>query len=252
MHWLEEWRKRNGVDRRALARAADCSEELIYRIETLHTVTQKDIAMRIADCVGATPEQYNSLVNEIHYGKWSPEKKPAMLRQKAVSPPVSKREYICRGRRTRPLYSINLDCKPVTRYETLAEASEMTKLSQDYICRRCREGLQTNEFELNGVTFRYVDDWENGNVDMDSLKRWAAFSKEQRRLGIQRSRKSCLLTLGDETRSIDEWAEALGVCKNTIKARMQAGMPMEKVLSRKNLKRRKDNESGCKNMPAGE
>lgn len=72
MHWITEYRKKMQIGRLRFARAARCSERLIFMLEEGQGITHPIIANRIAEMCGATAEQRDSIAHGKHSGEWAP------------------------------------------------------------------------------------------------------------------------------------------------------------------------------------
>lgn len=274
MHWLEAWRQKNDVSRGQLARAANCSVRLITLIEETGTIIQKDIAGRIADCTGATQSKYRKLVHKNHWNAWTPDPErfrcaaaklernhngkktaledfapctisPAAVKKtepqrkpKAGQKKVARKQKTpMQNRKSKAIYMINTDCKPVVKFISLAHAMAATGNCASNIQSRCEEQVAKKEFTAGGYTFRYADDWDKGRVDMDGLCEAAEKFKSQRAKGVFYIGNKLMLSYEGRIGTVAEWSKIIGICQSTIRDRIRADMPIEAILSKERKER---------------
>ena len=248
MHWLEKWRKEMQCSREQLAKEVGCSEYLIWILENQRKgVTHKNIANRIAEITGATVKQRDSLVHKKHRGTWQPPTKQTATRKAEInSSPKQQSEdehriaWKCSGFR-RPVLQINLECKPVVRFESMREAAESICHPPTFVADRCRGKLKGNEFEPLGYTFRYEDEWnaEAAKALMPTAQR----AKEQRATGVVKFGNTYYITLDGETKPLYQWEEETGLRSATIIRRIARGMSIKDALSEPDMRgRKKQNE----------
>lgn len=183
MHWLTKWRReyrhkdgRTGISKEELAklvrnRDTGCSAVLIGIVEN-GGITHPEIARRIAKVTGATAEQYNSMVHEMHHGGYVPnaprkitdfklEKKPQPLTPGVI--PENAREVVC----------IDIAGNVVSRHPSQMEAAGKHGCSVSAVVNRCHHRISkhTSEFKLlDRITFRFADEWD-GLTREECLKR---------------------------------------------------------------------------------
>lgn len=179
MNWIATWcNQRCGRNERCdrcskecaprfeIAKAVGCSEQLVWMLMNHHDcVTQVNIANRIADYLGATEEQRDSIVAPKHRGTWKPNPK-----RKAKKP---------RARRKNPRYRtvVAVDCigNVVRRFPSLRSAGAYVGMTGEAIAYRCNHlHTEKDEFENVGITFRYENEWEKMTTEeriRDLMKR---------------------------------------------------------------------------------
>lgn len=108
----------------------------------------------------------------------------------------------------------------------------------------CEEWRDFIAFEKWAVANGYKEDLtidrinNNGNYEPDNC-RWTSIKEQQRN-----RRSNHLLTFKGETHCINEWAEILGISRETIKNRLGYGWDIEKVLTEP-IHRKERRKEGC-------
>ena len=181
--WIEDFRRRFGLDRFELAEIAGVSEALIYILENQRkAITHPLLANRIAEACGATAAQRDSIVAEKHRGTWTPParpkprpkpKRPEVPKVKLQKPQEEARQDYMRGA-AKAVVAIAPDGEVLQRYESLSEAIDATGVCGASISRRCMRMIQ-QEFAATGFTFRYADEWDG----MNGWQRRADLSKRR-------------------------------------------------------------------------
>lgn len=171
MNFIEEWCKnrcslKNACDvctetcfpRFRLAEAVGCSEYLIWILmNERNGKTHPLIADAIADYIGATSEQRDSIVDKKHHGKYKPNPKRKFQNRK-------------RFRRTswnaKGVVAIDRVGNIVKRYDSSVEAAEQFGCSSSSIAYRCnRYRISKDEFKPYGMTFRFSAEWDQMTED---------------------------------------------------------------------------------------
>ena len=79
-----------------------------------------------------------------------------------------------------------------------------------------------------GLTLERID--VNGDYSQTNCK-WAT-PKEQ----ANNRRNTLFIEYNEECHTVSEWAEILGICRSTISNRYYRGLPIEKVLSKEDMR----------------
>lgn len=134
-----------------LAHAVKCSEATIWNLIFCNGyITHPGIADRIADYVGATSEQRDSIVHASKRGSYVPNRS-CKLEFVSKAFPGSK-EVVALDR-------VGLE---VMRFPSIAEAAKKFKTSSNSVSTRCRRkgSASCDEFLSCGFTFRYAAEWD--------------------------------------------------------------------------------------------
>jgi ribosome-binding protein aMBF1 (putative translation factor) len=177
--WIEEARTARGLTRSELAEICRISETLVYILEEwTAAVTHPKLASRIALALGATAEQRDAIVNEIHRGKWTPKADSgwakrmekylaakAALRRAEADADARARAYDFThphgSPRRRPIVAVNRQGREVARYDCIAICSEKEGLSDPSIRQRCNRKMLGGEFVRDrAATYRWADEWD--------------------------------------------------------------------------------------------
>lgn len=143
--------KRKCIPRRELSEATGCSERLIDLLQSERgAVTHPKIADRIADYLGATPEERDKIVARKHRGTYT----PGCSTPKPISdssPAWNAKEVVVIGKNGEEL----------DRFKSATCAAQSINSYKDNVIIRCRRSLTAfDEFAAFGVTFRYADEWD--------------------------------------------------------------------------------------------
>lgn len=144
--------------RRRLAEETGCSEQLTD-ILVLGGITHPGIADRLADFMGATPRQRDSIVDKKHRGTYHPSPKP---KRKAV-PPKPEPEEPRTDQRVVGVVALDRLGKEIARFESAWAAAEKIGCNPKTIQTRCAGKLSGDgdEFRKYGMTFCYTNDWDS-------------------------------------------------------------------------------------------
>jgi hypothetical protein len=189
MHWLEKWRRDfqrkdggTGIGRDELAKMIhkpgtyanpaseiNCSAVLIAILEG-GGITHPEIANRIADITGATAQQRDMLVHEIHRGTYVPGAKENRTKSGKRPAPTDPGYKPANAREV-----VRIDIFGRTeRYASVLDAAHAAGCSAGTVQTRCRRALsaKTNEFLIRDHTWRYADEWEamTPEAQMDDLR----------------------------------------------------------------------------------
>ena len=158
--WIEDYREANGLELDDFARRVNqvgrkmrpplhgtVSDTLIYMLERAKVPrTHPRIAAAIATVCRATPEQYDSIVDNAHKGTW---------------------EYVdiigntANAQVTTGIGVVKIDdsARIVQRYASIQTAAKCNDLSQDTIKTRCERKVKREFSASNPFTFRYAKEW---------------------------------------------------------------------------------------------
>ena len=150
-------RRERGWTQRQLAREAGCSWGMIDMLENMtDCVTHPEIADGICRALGASDEQYRSIIPGIRRNEPRPERKPAPQEHKppdsAQGPPVNTAR--------RPVVAISPEGKEVERYESVIAAADAYDVNECCIRDRCLGRIRRGEYRFMGVSFRYANEFD--------------------------------------------------------------------------------------------
>lgn len=166
MNWIGTWCKArcdigNSCDncraqclpRMRIASAVGCSEGLIWILmNEAGGVTHHAIADRIADYLGATAEQRDSIVHKTHKGTYKP--------NTTGKPQRFSNSYCAQSAKS--VVAINRFGKVIKRYDSIKAAADSARLHGASVTYRCnRLCTAEDEFKDLGMTFRFEEDWNN-------------------------------------------------------------------------------------------
>lgn len=140
------------IPREQIATAVKCSEHLIWILMYQRgAVIQPLIANAIADYIGATVEERDSIVHPKHRGTWKPD-------------PKRKNMYLNRtGKRSDAKAVVAIDRLGyiVKRFPSMKDASRYVGCTSVTVANRCNYViLDKDEFSPYGLTFRYESEWD--------------------------------------------------------------------------------------------
>lgn len=159
--WIEDYRRREGLELYELARKLNkyrrehypeqcgtITDSLLYMLERdKNAVTHPLIANVIAEVCGATVEQRDMIVADIHKGTWEPEKETPVLRPKRV--PIG----------AKPVVKIDRNRNIVGWFESVADASRRDGHNETVVRNRCKHRANYEFNSLFPYTYRYEDEW---------------------------------------------------------------------------------------------
>lgn len=120
-----------------------------------NTVTHPDIANDIADYIGATAEERDSIVAKPHRGKWKPGKKAGHT---ATTRSLGKMRG---GMNSKPVVAIDKTGAELARFPSAMSAAASMLCSNSYVGSRCdRTFTAADEFGTFSFTFRFLHDWD--------------------------------------------------------------------------------------------
>lgn len=167
MNWIGRWCKSkcttdNDCDhcselclpRFNIAHACGISEYLVWILMNEQGgVTHPEIADDIADYLGASVEERDSIVHSIHRGTWQPGKH----KKKPVMPFMDGRG----GHNAIPVVAIDKTGREIARFYSAAQASIVMGCSDGTVLTVCKRAYPyTDEFKRRCFTFRYSDEWD--------------------------------------------------------------------------------------------
>ena len=137
-----------------ISKAVGCSEYLIWILMNQHGgVTHPEYADAIADYLGATEEERDSIVAPQHRGTWKPNPKRKYFEE--AEEPVAWN--------AKAVFVIDSVGDIIARYKSVDAAANRMRVEPSFVSRRCNRALgpKTNEFTPYGFTFRFEDDWKH-------------------------------------------------------------------------------------------
>lgn len=235
MHWIEEWMRgkcsmlqpscyecrQMCAPKLILAQNARIPIRLIDDLLYSGDITHPNFADRIADYIGAAPEQRDSLVHEIHHGKYIPGK---TIRKKSAAP---KAERLANRRGA--VVMIDSSGNELGRFHSVTAAAEYAKKGEKFISHRCNRliGPTTNEFSALKASFRWAEAWDK-------------LSREERVEDIRNPLRvagpcSCsampkTYNYMGESHTLTEWARIADLPAKTLKKRIKNGWSMEDAI----------------------
>lgn len=137
--------------RKELSEATGCSEQLVELLQSAHgAVTHPNIADRIADYIGVSPEERDEIVADKHNGTYIPG---------TSTPPPFIEPYLSWN--ARYIVVLNRYGTELCRYGSADKVSYHTGASSGCILTRCKRELTVvDEFDAHGITFRFADEWD--------------------------------------------------------------------------------------------
>lgn len=180
MNWIGTWCKnRCGLDRNCdhctetciprirIANAVNCSEHLIWILMNQDNgMTHPNIANAIAEFMGATAEQRDSIVHSKYRGTWQPNDKSESKRGKHYG-----------IWNASPVVAVNRRGNIIKRFSSMKSAARYMNCSPYMVHSRCnRTYLEKDEFDPIGVTFRLEAEWSN----MTQQERFEDISKRRK------------------------------------------------------------------------
>ena len=165
MNWIGKWcreRCEHGKDcnecsevcipRFRLSAAVGCSEYLIWLLMFGDgNTTQHNIADRIADYIGASAEERDSIVSAEHRGTYIPNPNRRFNTTEKTSSAWN----------AKPVVAIDRLGFVIARYPSLEKAADSIGCEKHPISIRCNKiGPRCDEFKSYGMSFRFEDEWE--------------------------------------------------------------------------------------------
>ena len=161
--WIEDYRRKEGLELDEFARRVNrhsrkmnppllctVTDELIYILERdKKSKTHPLIANSIAEVCGATVEQRDSIVAEIHRGTWSPDT------QKQVVIPEPKKHV----NGAMPVVKVDLHGNIIAYFESVMDAGVQEPHSTDYVRKRCKRRVEYEFTPERPYTYRYESEW---------------------------------------------------------------------------------------------
>lgn len=160
--WIEDYRTANDLELDEFARRVNqvgrkmrpplrgtVSDTLIYMLERAKVPrTHPRIAAAIATVCRATPEQYDSIVADVHKGTW---RYTDLSRNavKAVETPAAKQ-----------VVKVDDGARIIQRYASIQNAAYCNDLSSDTVKARCEHKLKREFSESCPFTYRYAREWD--------------------------------------------------------------------------------------------
>ena len=239
MHWLEDWMRRECcLDRKpdcracrdmcipkiVLAKETGVPMRLIDRIIYDGWITHPNFADAIADFTGALPWQRDSMVNEIHRGKWKPGRRRKRKTAKAEYTGDSHYKW-----KERPVVLIDRKGNERKRFAGAQAAADYAGKGRNYIYSRCERRIsqQTDEFARTEESFRWADEWDR----MSPEERAEDVRNKYRESGkCTCSAMPRVFEFQGERHTIAEWARICMLPESTLRERIKAGWDIEKAI----------------------
>lgn len=165
MNWIGTWCKQRCelekncdecyeicTPRIGIANAVKCQEHLIWILMNQRGgVTHPNIANAIANYIGATEEERDSIVAPIHRGTWKPDpKKKNAARSRLYSSQCAL-----------PVVAVDRLGRVLRRFPSIRLAAAHIGCSTDVVAKRCHcVDMNKDEFVPYGMTFRFEPDWD--------------------------------------------------------------------------------------------
>lgn len=162
--WIEDYREREGLALDEFTKLvnmhgrkvdppleAPVSDTLIHILErSKHGVTHPRIANVIAEVCGATAEQRDMIVADIHRGQWKP-KEPQ---------PVVVKATIKKQNGGKAVVKIDKHGNTVGWFESIADAARREPHDEGVIRSRCKRRVTCEFTNIVPFTYRYADEWD--------------------------------------------------------------------------------------------
>lgn len=156
-----------------LSEETGVSEHLLWILQNQSGgITHPEIADCIADYIGATAEERDSIVHKGHHGTYAPNpSNPAFICRVHRKPGV---------RTSRFVVAIDVAGDVVMQFSSMEEAARRMGCSVRTVYSRCnRVSSGKSEFELLGVSFRFMNEWagmtdKERKMDIVSVRNRAA------------------------------------------------------------------------------
>ena len=188
MNWIGRWCKEHCqidkdcdhcsdlcLPRFNIARAVNCSEYLIWILVNQNGgITHPEIANAIADYIGATAEERDSIVAMEHRGKWKPNTNRAFFE------PDSSWQLVPRHGNGKSVVVVDRVGEVIARYSSITTAASRMRVDNGLVSRRCNHigSDLRDEFEPNSFTFRFADEWD-------------VLTPEERRANVRNMKERC-------------------------------------------------------------
>lgn len=196
--WISEYREAHGMELDDFARAVNryghrrmiprmvctITDTLVHMLESdKNCVTHPVIANAIAEYCGATPQQRDMIVAEVHRGDWKPRQGVKYAR-----PSQSMFNNVPNG--AKPVVKIGMSGNVLAAYESVADAARKELHSEDFIRKCCQRRAKGDMILAVPYTFRFQSEW-------------VAMTREGQLMDIQRHGEVMDVIRGD-----DEWTQA--------------------------------------------
>lgn len=268
--WITDFREAHGLTLEELGRAIRyqgrkkdppmrVSDILLENLETRKNYrTVPALADLIAETCGATAQQRDELVLEQYRGTWKPTGKDAIartmaaakagttvtksatVRQASAQPVVKKTRAVAEARGVpktsgpiRPVVTIDRDGNVLRRFGTVQAAAVYMGKGKEYVRKRCKGLISSDEYDEAGITYRYADEWDGmtGDQRLDAAKNAGTvyIRQETHNQPVVAVDKSGHIR---RFRSIKETARATGDSKPVICQRINGASSKRTVFSR--------------------
>ena len=196
MNFIAKWcHERCGVDAECSKCSAECkpravlsdqtciSEHLLWILQNQRGgITHPNIADRIADYIGSTPAERDTIVHRRHRGTYIPNPKNPGLKRNKPKPSEPWRP----GTDTCAVVAIDENGKEVARYSSMNNAAVTFGCDYSAVRHRCDKTITySDEFTSLGISFRYYGEWKNLSAaerkeDIEYIKRRNAANRKRR------------------------------------------------------------------------
>lgn len=211
MNFIGKWcHKRCGVDAECGKCTVECkprsvlsdqtcvSEHLLRILQNQHGgVTHPKIADRIADFIGATPEERDSIVHKKHRGTYTPNpKNPALKRNKVRR--IETPEVYRPNTPTSVIAVINSNGRILATHNSLNDVAIQYGCNVSLVRNRCEKSIvYYDEFSELGVSFRYYEQWKDlsdtdRKKDVDFIRQRNAENRRSQKAKSKKKRKGDL------------------------------------------------------------
>lgn len=236
MHWIEEWMRSECsmlqpgcrdcrqmcAPKLVLAQNARIPIRLIDDLLYSGYITHPNFADRIADYIGATPEQRDSLVHEQHRGKYIPGE--TIRKRAAAAPRAEKLTNHCGA-----VVMIDSGGNELRRFIGVTVAAEYAEKGEKFVLSRCNRqiGPATNEFAALKASFRWAEAWDK----LSPEERLEDIRNPMRAAGpCSCSAMPKTYKYMGESHTIAEWARIADLPAETLKKRIKNGWTMEDAI----------------------
>ena len=158
-----------------MAEAVGCSEYLIWLLAFGNkNITHPNIADRIADFLGATPEQRDSIVHKNYHGTWKPNKR-RKYRCVTVAPTAWN---------AKPVVAIDRLGKIIKQYPSVENTANSIGSKNYFVSVRCNHvSTVRDEFKPYGMSFRFAEEW----IPLTDEERLADIQAEKERIKCEKT-----------------------------------------------------------------
>lgn len=238
MHWIEEWMRGECGALEAscrecrqicapkilLAQRAKMPIRLIDDLIYGGWVTHPNFANRIADFIGASPQQRDMIVPEKYHGQWKPSRRKKKPTREELYADASSRKW-----KERPVVLIDRKGNERKRFTSAQVAADYAGKGRNYIYSRCERRIsqKTDEFARTEESFRWADEWDL----MAAEERVEDVRNKFREAGkCTVSTMPRVFEYMGERHTIAEWARICMMPDSSLRERIKDGWDIEKAI----------------------